>query len=523
MKSVESAAVNQSEVLPQRLESVQEKRKFRKESAKAISFEVSEHAFRDEIQMKIEELTSGIGSAEGWLVSFNAEFKQRYVEYKVALARLVKQAEVFLSNPSEEGIEQVMEIVTKESSISARENDIRSMLDDHLEKFKKLTEYTDKCSSESIFKDLTGKKANGVIEKSVSGSALVLYVYEEEDYAVIFDKKKDWATLSAGIYNSRYPIRIFGKKTEIPLIVISAKMDDELEGDVKEHFAESWEEELRSEWESRTGKSIDDENSEQYERWRSNLPKDLNFSKFILSQMESESLYVPGDDLDYRVGFWEDRNKRTLLHEKQHHHYSSLIIEHEDKDFKLESPESVRDFFGVVLSNCLRGLGDEIIATERSEIEYWSDWVRDNSRVELNAALDDIDGKDSNDRLVPYEVSEQEVREIKKDIRITLPYKLYFFPNDYKKKIFKELQKKIGEQRFKEWDIENMWKNVVVEPFKMKKRQLIQIGEYFLRQSLRSDFSEKIIDLLQVEPVESWTRLYRWAKNDPKLLKLIEK
>lgn len=491
-----------------------------------VTDEIIQYRFRNEIRNKVENLAKTITDNlnNNKLASFNKYFQCQYIDFKLKIATLADDFKDFLEQPEDVKKDKLIEKISNEKIFVDASQIIKIEMEDYIKQSQSVKKYIENYNSEEVFRNIIGESPKGLIEICQNGNALIVHTYDNDDYAKLHGGKKNDALLSSGFFQSNRQIKNGENEISSPLIVINSKISDDLYFELANVYQDEYfDEYMKQSWEELTEKKLYDEDTgdeikehfAEFDEWSSNPPKKYSMEAFILDKLE----FSDQGDFDYdlmdKIVDWKSENENILCHEKQHHVYHRLIFEQEDKDHNLSlGIEQVREYLQDIYKHFTKDLGNEIIAflVEKDFYLY-------------NKSEDDNDDDEEDEEYYDDNDKKKKSHKIKNGHSVKLPNKLYFFSRLRKKAIFEIIKKEIGKEKFKEFNIENMWKEYVAEPFAKKKKQLEKIGGFFLKKIHKEELvnSKRILGLLEVEPVESWPRLYYWFRNNPNLFGRISK
>lgn len=87
----------------------------------------------------------------------------------------------------------------------------------------------------------------------------------------------------------------------------------------------------------------------------------------------------------------------------------------------------------------------------------------------------------------------------------------YFYPKPEQLEPYRTL---LGEERFQEWQVEEIWEEKVVKPFRSAADDIARISARLA--STPKQQRDKLAALFEIEPAEKWQRLERWL-DDPEV------
>lgn len=440
---------------------------------------------------------------------FDSKFQLEYVKFKIKLVDLIKINRNFFEDPKRENIDEIRnKYDSVDSSIIFPSEEYEKYIDTK----EKVENILYNLDHQDIFKQFSGGNSSiGELDFDIYGNCLVLKCYEDEDYFLLWDSEKVEKT--GGFYENKKTIKYEGQEIDVPFIAVRSKISDKIYDEITDLNGQYIQDDYMKEfYEMETGLNSEDEEgnlTDEYNEWGF-YNSGRVFDNYVIKIIEDD--ISDSEDLDYetekaienylfRVGEISD-------HEKQHHNYSNALIEYKDLKIKIDTEHQLEEYFKNILDSYFIRLGDELIA-------YMKDAV--NHSKHFNSGYKNAFGG-----YYELEDNEQEEKdEIENDIlKIELSEALYFYPKDYKEEILKDIKEKIGDNKFKEWNVVDKYNNEVLLKFLHKKKKLENTTTKIIR-SWSSERVLKIIDLLEVEPVKNWLMIYRWIKNNSSVRDLI--
>jgi hypothetical protein len=495
-----------------------------KESSEFLSDQVYRYRDKEIVESAIHELVNDFKKDNHEnLIIFNKEFKKSYIEFKLKLTILIKKINKFLHSPHQD--EYLEQIKKSYSEIFPSGGYDFSWYEDYKKEYDETRDFIYDVEYPDLIEQITGESLIHNVDLDFYGTAIVFRVYEKRDYYKFSKNKK--VKITAGFYRENFKFKNQkGENREIPIIVLNADIDDDdFLNSFDKEFGVNFNDYLEECYKNETGEDpfnydVDDF-TDDFKEWEQENDNNVTFHRFIEETITEDS--YPSYDKFVVEEAYNDYlflKEGTDLHEKQHHKYRKSILEVEDIAFSLDSKEEVSIYLKRVLEDFIISLGDELIA-------YMKDSSRDIKKLESDLRIKTTSVYDKKHKYSIEELNYKHTLDVdesdfKKDFnnysKISLTNKLYFYPSDYKKDILKQIKDKVGEEKYLEWEIEDLYKEKVNDKFREFKKRIQKIATQFVRELSKKGMNvDSVIDLLEVEPVENWVILYRWFKNDSEL------
>lgn len=447
---------------------------------------------------------------------FDKEFQHEYIAFRMRLAGFVRANRKFLEDPSLDNLEAI--------KASAAFIDPTLVLPTYeYEKYMQETEQIKVIlsgdSNDGIFKQLTGRDSpSGIYNLENHGNCLVITCYDDEDYFALWDSKKVKKT--GGFFMHQKKINYNGSEVDVPLIAVRGESKPELQDAFHEHYADEFREYME-EWyqEENNEEARDEETGEEasgYPEWEEKNRK-IGWDRFLLDKLERGEFHSEGlSDEDEGAALAHLFNLNLITdHEKQHHTYERTVIEHYELETRIETERDLDEYFEELLNNFLIRVGDELIAymREAEDKAYnFADFI----------SMDGFD-KDTYDKEEWSKLRldrKEDIKNMNKILKIRLSNALYFYPRDHRSETLKELEDKLGRDKFKQWKVAERYDDQVIKKFVKYKKRLEAIASDLMRHTVLKG-RERIIDLLEVESVAHWPMIHRWLRTNDSLNYLI--
>lgn len=446
-----------------------------REELRPIIVEYRKKLLDDEVKDAVNSIVADVIAEmekpiEPEYVQFRKEFQKRYVECKLRYAMLYQDLKALAEFTPDFEKEDVDNIDLTGFS-EAEKQKIMKLIHRYMKKRQEVQEFMDVYNTpEALFRALTGKKAQGnIIVQRIGGSILLLL--EDIDFEVFIPGS--WS----GLFQKKLIYNVKKRKDQrVPILCVRQAIERLTREQAEDVLEEAYHEEMTGYWTELGEKRPDydewlrerEQTTETYEEWRAN---------FVLYDK-------PTGDVDYKAVNREKIDPETeepmREHEFQHFIHSLTWVRDQTERLILATEQETRAYIREIFESYNTRLADETIAYA------------------------------VNHELIPL------TRRVNKQTGEKRISSLYFYPRFEKRRELGRIRRAIGEQRYSEWQVEEIWNSYAEKGWK-KLLTFREIGDFILKSK-----NSGLRYLFEVEPVESWERLYRWLRRDPSLVALCE-